>query len=427
MKNFFLLYKNLNYNYLATIVVLAPLTALSGPFFPDLLIVISIISFIIFGKISFFYKAIIDFKIIKLFFLFWIFLIISSIFSNDIFFSLKTSIFWMRHVLFSIIIYFVLINNENFIKYFYYIIVFVIIFASLDGIFQFILGYDIFGYPKPNSRLGGPFGDEQILGSFIVKLLPLTISLSFFFKKKNLIYLLLFFSSIAILLSAERTSIGYLFIILFLVSIFCYKEKIFRYFIIYLGAALILIITQVNVILDNVLFKTQAQIGLKIFDNKNITENYSSPNYNTQGKQFYLFSEAHESHIFTSIKIFKNNLFFGAGPKMFRKDCSLEENYINQFSCTTHPHNSLAQILAETGLFGLFFYILFFLIFVKEIVFNIYKFYKKKSVKIYYIFALFGFFPIFTFFLPSGNIFNNFYSFLLFLPLGFILYFKKYE
>ena len=42
-----------------------------------------------------------------------------------------------------------------------------VIFVSLDLILQLIRGTDIFGFPKATYKLSGPFGDEQIAGSYL--------------------------------------------------------------------------------------------------------------------------------------------------------------------------------------------------------------------------------------------------------------------
>ena len=75
-----------------------------GPFFPDLFVTISIIIFLFMGKASYLFESIKTNNILKFLFIFWVYLVISSLFSNDIFFSLKSSFFWIRHLFYSIII-----------------------------------------------------------------------------------------------------------------------------------------------------------------------------------------------------------------------------------------------------------------------------------------------------------------------------------
>ena len=63
----------------------------------------------------------------------------------------------------------------------------------------------------------------------------------------------------------------------------------------------------------------------------------------------------------SAYKMFIDNKFFGKGVKMFRKLCSKKEFEYDEWSCTSHPHNTYFQLLAETGIFG---FLLVFTIFI---------------------------------------------------------------
>ena len=87
-------------NFLYTLVILFPVLLLTGPFLPDLVIVLCSISFIYLNnksKISSYY-----FKnnLIKLFVFFWICIVISSLTADNIFFSLKSYFFYIRFIIF---------------------------------------------------------------------------------------------------------------------------------------------------------------------------------------------------------------------------------------------------------------------------------------------------------------------------------------
>ena len=63
--------------------------------------------------------------------------------------------------------------------------------------------------------------------------------------------------------------------------------------------------------------------------------------------------------LLSSLKMFKQNIFTGVGPKMYRYECKNEEYFIQlsnetdfQGYCSTHPHNIYAQLFAETGILG---------------------------------------------------------------------------
>ena len=98
--------------------------------------------------------------------------------------------------MFSLTIYFLLNKNTKLITYFLYILTFCISFVSIDAIFQYIYGINLFGLKiyADDGRISGIFHDELILGSYIVKLLPLLISLFFLYidKIKKIYFLYIF-------------------------------------------------------------------------------------------------------------------------------------------------------------------------------------------------------------------------------------------
>ena len=69
-------------------------------------------------------------------------------------------------------------------------------------------------------------------------------------------------------------------------------------------------------------------------------------------KKIYIFTKVYDSHYNTAYNMYLDNKLFGVGTKMYRKLCRDEKYYVNQFSCTTHPHNFYFQQLAENGLIG---------------------------------------------------------------------------
>ena len=132
----------------------------------------------------------------------------------------------------------------------------------------------------------------------------------------------------------------------------------------------------------------------------------------------------HYNHYISAFEIFKDNILIGIGPKNYRYECNKEKYFFNEFSCSTHPHNYLLQILTETGLCGgiifILIYISFLYLYFKEIVLLDNKNSLLKLVLLSSI--LVNFFPFF----PSGNFFNNWNSILYTLPLGFLLGFYRF-
>ena len=149
----------------------------------------------------------------------------------------------------------------------------------------------------------------------------------------------------------------------------------------------------------------------------------------SKSDRIVIFSKTYEGHYVLALKMFNEKPIIGYGPKTFRKFCSEPENYINEIACTTHPHNVLMQLLAETGLIGTLFYISIFTL----LAFKLSKiavksiFCKKNEQKDYltliYIFYFVNLFPI----APSGNFFNNWLSIIYYLPLGYMLFLLRYK
>ena len=214
---------------------------------------------------------------------------------------------------------------------------------------------------------------------------------------------------VIIFLSGERTSFGILLIINFGFIILISQMKYIRIVTFIISIILIgLISISNNKVKDRMIDQTINDIGLK-------------------KDQTYLFSKIHQDHYETAYKIFKDNILVGAGPKMFRYECSKKEFQSGKYSCTTHPHHLHLQILSETGIVGYLFILVALLWIIKIFISTIYlNYFKQKFIQnadlqnCILIGAFVNLFP----FLPSGNFFNNWLSIIYFLPLGFYI-FKK--
>jgi|688.fasta_scaffold740056_2 O-antigen ligase len=136
----------------------------------------------------------------------------------------------------------------------------------------------------------------------------------------------------------------------------------------------------------------------------------------------FIFSEAHEGHYKTALNIFLDNRLFGVGAKMFRVKCS-DSKYYYKYGCTTHPHNLLMQILAETGLVGLLFLIIAIsYIFIKAFRIGLVILGNNaKSSEIVQFLLLIMMAQSFLIFLPAGQFFNNWNALIIYFPLGIYL------
>ncbi len=427
---------NLNFNtskiFFGYGLALFPLLLLIGPLFSEIFL-ISIIFFSIFLIIK---EQKYDFllnKFATFFLLFYLSTVFSTIYNFYNFDYLKGGIFYFRIPLFALSIWFVLekfnLFNKKIILFF--IILFLII--IFDSLLQYYSGKNILGYEILKNRISSFFGEELVLGSFIIRIIPifmiyLSMNSLVGNKKINLIYVLVIsLASLIVYLSGERTSFGLL--ILFFFTLF-FMVKFLRRFIIYL----VISFTILASIIPS--FKTSNEIDpAKRMFNKSFDQiiGKGEERYEKHKKKLfnkvYIFSHDHHGHYVLSYQIFKDHIIFGTGVKGFRYLCR-NKIYIleNNDGCSTHPHNTYVQILVSNGLIGFILLVFSFLYFVREIFscknnndiqtsFNKYKVSEAIAISAVFI----NLWPI----IPSGNFFNNWLSMFYFYPIGFYLYFKN--
>ena len=113
--------------------------------------------------------------------------------------------------------------------------------------------------------------------------------------------------------------------------------------------------------------------------------------------------------------MFKDKPFTGHGLKSFRIKCFDKKYSVNKESCSTHPHNTYIQLLAETGIFTFIIVFSIFLILVKNLILN---FFNKKFINKYELClmcaVLITIWPLAT----TGSFYNNWLSIIYFFPLG---------
>ena len=418
----------LNLSLLFSVILIIPLYA-SGPFLPDLFLSIAAIIFLVISfkeKLKNFYLN----GYSKFFAIFFAYIIVRSYFSINPEVSLQSSLFYFRFYIFSLAIWY-LISTEPYFKNFLYIILsLTLIFVLLDTLFQYFFGFDFFGFESNTHRLSGPFDDELIVGSFIVKILPVLYSIYFLcFSKisKKMIYLFIL-SILVVFLSGERTSF----------FIVCFFSLFFFTFISLDGKKLTLllpiILTVISILavlmFDKSRFDRMVKFPICAMNLLKIDSFRCKETENTFGKyagdkgRIVIFSEAHEGHYISAINMFLDSPIFGQGIKMYRYLCN-DEKFVNLHSCTTHPHNTLLQILAELGLIR-FIFLMFVIFKIYQTLFKI--IFSKKIIiqnneKISFIFITVAIIQTFLIFLPSGQFFNNYLSILYYFPLGIFLNF----
>ena len=383
-----------------------------GPFFPDLIVSISVLFFLyhIFKNNNHHYL------INKPFIIFILFCTVSifcSLISENILFSLKSSLFYFRIGVFCCFVWYLIDRDIKFLDFFYYTLMICYLALVIDGYYQFYFKENIFGIEKfGTNRISSFFGDELIMGSYLSRLFPLFFAL-FVIKKKKIfeIYLicaLFILVDILIYISGERTAFFFLNLSTLFIILLIKKYQKIRLFSFVVALIAIVILSLNSSGLTNRMILNPAK-------NMGIIKSTSKP---------VIVSSQHDSHFRTAFKMFLGKPILGHGPKMFRINCSDPKYSTGKFPCNTHPHNFYIQLLAETGLVGFsflltaFFYVLYCSYRqVKSIILK-----QERYLSDYQVCLLAGFLITLWPFSPNGNFFNNWLSILYSLPVGFYLH-----
>ena len=343
--------KYLDKKYLINLLIgVVPISFIAGNLIINLnLILIVLITFIIFNKRFFDYEFHLIDKFLIILFLFCLLTGVinylnsdqKNIFVEENFFK---SLLFSRYLLFYFAIRIVTEKKLFNFKFFFIICSTCVIFVCLDLVLQLVAGADIFGNPKTPYKLSGPFGSEQIAGSYLQRfgiflffLIPFFIN----FKNKNnliivlsAIFILVFFS---ILIAGNRMPI-ILFILMFII-LFLYEKKLRKFSLLFLFSGLVIFF---------VIFKLSPQINdttqhflkmtsqILIFLNDVLIKGNDPNITNTYIKEFY-----------SGYVTWKENSIIGGGINSFYLNCQKTLDY-----CASHPHNYYLEILSELGIIG---------------------------------------------------------------------------
>ena len=205
------------------LICLIPVGLISGPFIPDLFLVILSVNFLIclYLENNF---SILKKKSVLVFLLFCFIISIVSFFSLN-FSSIKSGLFYFRFGLFILAIYFFINKNDKIIILLSYLLISIYILLFVDTLYQYNYGENIIGLKyinNTNFRITSFFGEDEVLGSYIARLFPFLTFLIFIsfnnslFKKKLIFLLLTIISMIVIIFSGERTAFIYFFCLFFI-------------------------------------------------------------------------------------------------------------------------------------------------------------------------------------------------------------------
>ena len=325
-----------------------PLSLIAGNLFINAFIFLFSINFFLNFEKN---KIILKNKIFYLMFFFLISLIINVIFSTDPLNSLP------RVAKILLIIFFIfeikrLIQSytPNYIKYIFLSWFYIFLAVVFDIIFELIFGHNMIGnISYMPGRIASFFGDELVVGAFYHGFILFFLSYyALELKPKNNILIFIILGALLVsFLIGERSNFikSFLSIIIFAsLSIkINFKTKI---------AGLTLILA---VIFTFIYFNPSYK--LRFFDQL-------KPLFSLNGYSNFLKETQYGAHRNASVKILKENLYFGVGIKNFRNEV-LKQKYENrEYKMTnlrqsTHPHQIHHEFLSETGLFGYISFLLF--------------------------------------------------------------------
>ena len=410
------------------LLILLPFFLIVGPALINISIsIVSILTLIIFYREK---KFTIFKNYIVILFLIWCaYLILNSLFSNYPYLSLEGSLFYFRYgILVLAISYYFIFNKTEFIKYFFISISICFLLLFVDSIYQLLFNKNILGYSNDDLRITSFFMDENILGSYLSRTLPLFIALYFILFKSMNKYLELTLMTIILLtifmvfISGERTAFFINIVSLSLIMILTNNKFNYKF--------IIFVLILISIFIVNY-FKPQVKHRMIITTIDQLQLYKSEGNIlNSIPK---IFTVQHEVIFKTAYKIYLDNKIFGIGPKNFREECKLlkYKTFTNKDSsvdgCNSSPHNIYLQLLSEVGLVGFFFVAITWLVVLYSLakVF-FYKFFRNTEIMHSYqiciiVLVFINLFPI----IPTGNFFNSYLSSVLYLPLGFLHLFNK--
>ena len=382
---------------------------------PDLFLSIIGLYFLIISikdKLFYYFKD----KFILILALFYIFLLISGLLSDDPFNSLinfNGPIFYFRYIFFILAVKYLLVKNIKILKPFTYILVSTVVFTVIDGFIQYLTGSNIFGFPPTGNRITGMFKDEEILGHFLAHITPVALALIIYFLKlkniKQIIFIMFFLVICEVMIFISNDRAGFLKIFQFtLLLIFLSNNfKLFR-----------LISFSISILIIFLLINFSDHSNKRLDDTIREVSSTTIP--------YMPWSALHEKHYKIAFKIYKENPIFGGGPQKFKYYCTQNPKIEG---CTSQPHNYYIQTLSELGIPGIVFLSLGFFYFLLRLLSQFVRvwFIKKSDKKFpdHIVVLNSQIFLIFWPLIPTQSFYNNWLNVFIFLTIALNYYFSN--
>ena len=194
------------------LISLIPLFLITGPFLSDLSVVLVCIFFLInifLNKDYTFFNN----KFFLFFFIFFIYLFVNSLLKYYDINNLRSSLGYLRFGIFSLGVIYFIEKEKKVLKWTFLVFLISFMLLIIDGYIQYFIKENILGNPVDTGslRIRLLFNDQYILGSYLSRLFPVFLALTFllFKNKKNFIILISFLFVLIetlIFLSGERVA-----------------------------------------------------------------------------------------------------------------------------------------------------------------------------------------------------------------------------
>ena len=182
-------FKKKYFTFLSINISLIPLFLITGPFLSDLSLSLCALTYILYAVLSnevHFFKKL----FFKFFLIFYSLIVLSSLFSENTLFSLKSSLPYIRFGLFVVCVWHTAREDAKLFDKIFFVLTLIYLLLIFDSYLQFITGTNLLNFEKVGVRVSSFFGDELVLGSYVTRFFPIYVGLYFYNAKKRKIFLL---------------------------------------------------------------------------------------------------------------------------------------------------------------------------------------------------------------------------------------------
>jgi len=239
----------------------------------------------------------------------------------------------------------------------YYSVVILIAAISLDGLLQYIVGYNLLGNPMVQGRVTGIFYPKLHIGLLLAVLSPVVFEFTLEYVKRNKLVLLLpVLLLVVLLLAGNRVSWAMFMMAAFFYIVYAYLRSKTRtsWRTLVIGAVVVLIALSIAYKAPFVQSRISETAGVFSTDFKTIDR-----------------ATAYRLSIWqVGWDVYKANWVNGIGPRGFRYVFTRYASKDNFWLArdgrgVTHPHLMVLEVAVETGTIGLFGYLLFFVFLIR--------------------------------------------------------------